>query len=215
MGNPKYRNGFDFTLQPTALDLPLKWKEPRKIFVNSMSDLFHEMMPDDYLDECFDVMKRADWHVYQILTKRPERMVRFAKRYGKMPENVWMGTSVELSMYNYRIDLLRQVDAQVRFVSFEPLLGPIGKVNLRGIAWAIVGGESGSGHRPIHIEWVRELRDRCTRQQVAFFFKQWGGATPKSGGRKLDGRFWNEYPRYVPKFSGKPVVVPLRMRNRE
>ena len=215
MGNPKYRNGFDFTLQPTALDLPLKWKEPRKIFVNSMSDMFHEMMPDDYLDECFDVMKRADWHVYQILTKRPERMVRFAKRYGKMPENAWMGTSVELSMYKYRIDLLRQVDAQVRFVSFEPLLGPIGKVNLRGIAWAIVGGESGPGHRPIHIEWVRELRDRCTRQQVAFFFKQWGGATPKSGGRKLDGRFWNEYPRYVPKFSGRPVVVPLRMRSRE
>jgi protein gp37 len=142
-------------------------------------------------------------------------MVRFAKRYGKMPENAWMGTSVELSMYKYRIDLLRQVDAQVRFVSFEPLLGPIGKVNLRGIAWAIVGGESGPGHRPIHIEWVRELRDRCTRQQVAFFFKQWGGATPKSGGRKLDGRFWNEYPRYVPKFSGRPVVVPLRMRSRE
>jgi protein gp37 len=215
MGNPKYRNGFDFTLQPTALDLPLKWKEPRKIFVNSMSDMFHEMMPDDYLDECFDVMKMADWHVYQILTKRPERMVRFAKRYGKMPENVWMGTSVELSMYKYRIDLLRQVDAQVRFVSFEPLLGSIGKVNLRGIAWAIVGGESGPGHRPIQIEWVRELRDRCRKQKVAFFFKQWGGATPKSGGRKLDGRFWNEYPRYVPRFSGKPVVVPLRMRSRE
>jgi len=215
MGTPKYRNGFDFTLQPTALDLPLKWKEPRKIFVNSMSDMFHEMMPDDYLDECFDVMKMADWHVYQILTKRPERMVRFAKRYGKMPENVWMGTSVELSMYKYRIDLLRQVDAQVRFVSFEPLLGSIGKVNLRGIAWAIVGGESGPGHRPIQIEWVRELRDRCRKQKVAFFFKQWGGATPKSGGRKLDGRFWNEYPRYVPRFSGKPVVVPLRMRSRE
>jgi protein gp37 len=173
------------------------------------------MMPDDYLDECFDVMKMADWHVYQILTKRPERMVRFAKRYGKMPENVWMGTSVELSMYKYRIDLLRQVDAQVRFVSFEPLLGSIGKVNLRGIAWAIVGGESGPGHRPIQIEWVRELRDRCRKQKVAFFFKQWGGATPKSGGRKLDGRFWNEYPRYVPRFSGKPVVVPLRMRSRE
>lgn len=210
MGNPKYKNGFDFTLQPYALDLPLRWKEPRKIFVNSMSDLFHELMPDEYLDMCFDVMEEADWHIFQILTKRPERMARFAKRYGKIPDHIWMGTSVELALYKDRIDLLRQVNARIRFISFEPLLGPIGKVNLRGISWAIVGGESGPNHRPIQRDWVRELRGQCVAQRVAFFFKQWGGITPKSGGRRLDGRFWNEYPDYVPRYSGKPVTVLAR-----
>jgi protein gp37 len=207
MGNPKYKNGFDFTLQPSALDLPLRWKEPRKIFVNSMSDLFHELMPDEYLERCFEVMEEANWHIYQILTKRPERMARFAKQYGKIPDHIWVGTSVELALYKTSIDVLRHVKARIRFVSFEPLLGPIGKVNLRGISWAIVGGESGPNHRPIQPSWVRELRDQCVSQGVAFFFKQWGGLTPRSGGRRLDGRFWNEYPVFVPRFSGKPVTV--------
>ena len=207
MGNPKYANGFDFTLQPAALELPLRWKEPRKIFVNSMSDLFHEWMPDEYLSRCFDVMEEANWHVYQILTKRPERMARFAKQYGKIPDHVWMGTSVELAMYKSRIDLLREVDSRIRFISFEPLLGPIGKVNLNGIAWAITGGESGPRHRPIQANWVRDLRNQCVSQGVAFFFKQWGGITPKSGGREIDGRFWNEYPVFVPQYSGKPVTI--------
>jgi protein gp37 len=212
MGNPKYANGFDFTLHPDALELPLSWKEPRKVFVNSMSDLFHELMPDDYLFRCFEVMEEADWHVYQVLTKRPERMRRFAKRFGKIPNHIWMGTSVELAMYKWRIDTLRQVDVKIRFISFEPLLGSIGKVNLKGVAWAITGGESGPHHRPIEKDWVRELRAQCIRQRVAFFFKQWGGVTAKSGGRTLDGRLWNEYPEFVPRFTGKPAVVPLRVR---
>jgi len=213
MGNPKYQRGFDFTLQPAALDLPLKWSEPRKIFVNSMSDLFHEEMSDEYLDQCFEVMERGDWHIYQILTKRPERLLRYSKRYGRFPAHIWVGTSVEMALYKLRIDLLRQVDATVRFISFEPLVGKVGKVNFRGISWAIVGGESGPNHRPVKIEWIRELRDQCTKQRVAFFFKQWGGHTPKSGGRILDGRVWNEYPAFVPKHSGRPAVVPVRLRS--
>jgi len=194
MGNPKYRNGFNFTLHPEAMELPLKWRDPKKIFVNSMSDLFHESMPADYLKRCFDVMIRADWHVYQILTKRPERMLVFSRSYGSIPDHVWLGTSVELAMYKSRIDTLREVPVKVRFVSFEPLLGPLGKLDLRGIAWAIAGGESGPNHRPIKPEWVREIREQCHQQGAAFFFKQWGGKTAKSGGRTLDGKEWNEYP---------------------
>ena len=213
MGNPKYQRGFDFTLQPAALDLPLKWSEPRKIFVNSMSDLFHEEISDEYLDQCFDVMEKADWHVYQILTKRPERLLRYSKRRGRLPAHVWVGTSVEMALYKSRIDLLRQIDATIRFISFEPLVGRVGKVNFRGISWAIVGGESGPNHRPVKIEWIRELREQCVKNNVAFFFKQWGGHTPKSGGRTLDGRYWNEYPAYVPKHSGRPAVVPVRLRS--
>jgi protein gp37 len=213
MGNPKYQRGFDFTLQPAALDLPLRWNEPRKIFVNSMSDLFHEEMPDEYLDQCFDVMEEADWHTYQILTKRPERLVRYAKRHGRFPSHIWLGTSVEMALYKTRIDLLRQVDVPVRFISFEPLIGAIGKVNLKGVSWAIAGGESGPNHRIIKADWVRQIRDQCLKQRVAFFFKQWGGHTPKSGGRLLDGREWNEYPALVPKFSGRPVVIRQHLRS--
>lgn len=207
MGNPKYKNGFRFTLQPSALELPLAWKEPRKIFVNSMSDLFHERMPYSYLVKCFDIMKRANWHIYQILTKRPERMQEFVEAYGDIPDHVWLGTSVEMSLYKKRIDVLRNIDVKIRFISFEPLLGPIGKVNLSGISWVIVGGESGPNHRPIEKDWVRELRDTCKDQKVAFFFKQWGGFTPKAGGRTLDGRTWDEYPTIVPNSSQKPVQV--------
>ncbi len=211
MGNPKYKQGFQFTIHKKALELPLKWKKPRKIFVNSMSDLFHESMPEDFLKECFDVMERADWHVYQILTKRPHRMLSFAKDYGDVPDHIWLGTSVELSMYKSRIEILKQVPAQVRFVSFEPLLGPIGEVDLGGISWAIVGGESGPYHRLIKAEWIRELRKQCKRQRVAFFFKQWGGRTAKSGGRILDGKEWNEYPEGMKYSLELPLVSQVKL----
>lgn len=194
MGNPKYRQGFGFTLHKDAIDLPLKWKRPRKIFVNSMSDLFHETMPEDFLKACFDTMEEADWHVYQILTKRPQRMLEFVKDYGKIPDHVWLGTSVELEMYKPRIHVLKQTPVKVRFISFEPLLGPLGGLDLDSISWAIVGGESGPNHRPVRREWIVEIRKQCKKQGVAFFFKQWGGRTPKSGGRILDGKEWNEYP---------------------
>lgn len=203
MGNPKYKNGFKFTVHPDALDLPLKWTEPRKIFVNSMSDLFHESMPEYYLDMCFSVMKMADWHIYQILTKRPERMLAYTQKHGDVPPHIWLGTSVEMSLYKRRIDILRKVPAKTRFISFEPLIGPVGSINLSGISWAIVGGESGPHHRPIQSEWVREIRKQCKRQKVAFFFKQWGGITHNAGGRLLDGREWNEYPVLT-----KPLSVP-------
>lgn len=203
MGNPKYTKGFKFTLHEDALDVPLKWKEPRKIFVNSMSDMFHERMPDDFVEKCFEIMKKADWHVYQILTKRPERMLEFAGKYGKIPDHIWLGTSVELDLYKSRIETLRKVPCKIRFVSFEPLLGDLGKLDLRGISWAIVGGESGPKHRPIEAKWVREIRKQCKEQRVAFFFKQWGGIRPKSGGRILDGKEWNEYPTIL----GRKIAV--------
>lgn len=195
MGNPKYKNGFKFTLHEDALEVPLKWRAPRKIFVNSMSDLFHESMPETFLKDCFDVMLKADWHIYQILTKRPDRMLRFVRNYGEIPDHIWLGTSVELDIYASRIDILRQVPCRTRFVSFEPLLGSVGNVDLEGIAWAIVGGESGPNYRAIQKGWVREIRKQCKEQGVAFFFKQWGGVRPKSGGRMLDGKEWDEYPR--------------------
>lgn len=213
MGNPKYEKGFEFALQPSALDLPLRWKEPRKIFVNSMSDLFHESMPEYYLKRCFEVMEEANHHIYQILTKRPERMLEFATNYGRIPAHIWLGTSCEMGLYKARIDSLRKIDVKIRFVSFEPLIGPVGKVNFSGISWAIVGGESGPKHRPIRIEWARDLRDQCIANGVAFFFKQWGGPTPKSGGRLLDGQTWDQYPDYVPSYSGKTVkVVPATLK---
>ncbi len=204
MGNPKYQRGFRFITHPDAVNLPLTWRSPRKIFVNSMSDLFHESMPENFLEKCFNVMKEADWHVYQILTKRPVRMLSFAKSHQPIPDHIWLGTSVELGMYKNRIDLLRKVPVSVRFVSFEPLLGPIGVADLGGIAWAIVGGESGPNHRPIREEWVQDIKRQCEQQGVAFFFKQWGGRTAKSGGRMLDGREWNEYPR-----SNDSLELPL------
>jgi len=207
MGNPKYRSGFRFTLHKDALELPLKWKRSRKIFVNSMSDLFHESMPEAFLVKCFHVMEKADWHVYQILTKRPHRMLSFAKDYGAIPNHIWLGTSVELGMYKSRIELLKQVPVKTKFISFEPLLGPIGEVDLSGISWAIVGGESGPNHRPIEVGWVREIRKMCKQQGVAFFFKQWGGPTAKSGGRTLDGREWNEYPDHGFKLPDLPLAM--------
>jgi len=193
MGNPRYRDGFRVTPHPDQLDLPLRWRRPKRIFVNSMSDLFHEGVPDDFIAEAFDVMRRAGWHTFQILTKRAQRLKNLAPKL-EWPPNVWQGVSVETSRYASRIDCLRQVPAAVRFLSLEPLLGPLSDLPLEGIAWAIAGGESGPHYRRVKPEWIRDIRNQCARADVPFFFKQWGGRTPKSGGRLLDGREWNQMP---------------------
>ena len=194
MGSPKYKNGFDFTLHPSLTQLPLSWRKPSTIFVSSMSDFFHEKMPYDFFEECMNTMEKTPQHIYQILTKRPERMLEFSQRYGKVPDHVWLGTSVELAAYKPRIDVLRKVDCKVRFLSCEPLLGPLGQINLEGISQVIVGGESGPNFRPMQADWAREIRDQCIQKKVAFSFKQWAGTSPKSAGRELDGRIWDEYP---------------------
>lgn len=189
-----FETGFDLTLRPAKLDLPLRWRRPRRIFVNSMSDLFHEEIPEDYIRRVFEVMVEADWHIFQILTKRPKRMAELAPRL-PWPPHIWAGTSVELDRYTWRSNFyLRQVPSAVRFVSAEPLLGPLPSLELDHLHWVITGGESGPGHRPCRVEWVRELRDRCVAAGVAFFHKQWGGRTARSGGRVLDGRTWDELP---------------------
>jgi protein gp37 len=197
MGNPRYSNAFTITLHPDQLDLPLHWWRPRRIFVNSMSDLFHEAIPEAYIAQVFQVMVRADWHVFQVLTKRADRLAEAAPRL-QWPPHVWMGVSVENAAYASRIAALRRVPALVRFISFEPLLGEVGDLSLEGISWAIVGGESGPGNRPMRAEWARQIRDRCLAAGVPFFFKQWGGSTPKAGGRALDGRTWNGMPKVRP-----------------
>lgn len=201
MGMKKYANGFEFAMHPQDLEIPYKWADPRMIFVNSMSDLFHEKMPTDFLLKVFGVMHGANWHTYQILTKRPERMLTFTKEYvrrhGPIGEHIWLGASVESYPFIKRIETLRQVPVKVRFISFEPLLDTAlenGRLDLTGISWAIVGGESGQNYRPVKPEWVREIRDKCLEQKVAFFFKQWGGLRPKSGGKILDGVTWTDYP---------------------
>lgn len=193
MGNPRYRNGFEVTLHPDQLTLPLRWKGPRKIFVNSMSDLFHEAIPDDFIKQVFDVMAKADWHVFQILTKRAKRLEALAAQL-PWPENIWQGVSVESEEYTWRIRHLQEVPAAVRFISVEPLLGPISRLPLKGINWVIVGGESGPRFRVAQPIWVRSIRDQCLRTKVPFFFKQWGGFTSKAGGRQLDGRLWSQLP---------------------
>ncbi len=193
MGNPRYRNGFEVTLHPDQLTLPLRWKGPRKIFVNSMSDLFHEAIPDDFIKQVFDVMAKADWHVFQILTKRAERLEALAAQL-PWPENIWQGVSVESEEYTWRIHHLQEVPAAVRFISVEPLLGPISRLPLKGINWVIVGGESGPRFRVAQPIWIRSIRDQCLRTKVPFFFKQWGGFTSKAGGRQLDGRLWSQLP---------------------
>jgi protein gp37 len=195
-GHP-YEHGFDLRLWPERLKQPARWKKPRMIFVNSMSDLFQKEIPRSFVDQVFDAMETADWHVYQVLTKRSSLMRNYVRsRYdgGQVPMHIWLGVSVEDAAHTSRIDHLKQINSPARFISFEPLLGPIGNVDLRGIAWAIVGGESGPGARPMEGDWARELRDVCERDAVAFFFKQWGGARPKSGGRELDGAEWNGFP---------------------
>jgi protein gp37 len=193
MGQANYRNGFKVTLQPQMLELPLHWKSPKRIFVNSMSDLFHESVPTEYINQVFDVMGRADWHQYQVLTKRSERVLELSKKLKWAPQ-IWMGVSVENEEYTNRIDDLRRCAAHVKFLSLEPLLGPLQKLNLKGIDWAIVGGESGPGARPIDPQWVTGIRDQCVKAGVPFFFKQWGGVQKKRTGRMLEGRTWDEMP---------------------
>lgn len=194
MGQEKYRNGFQLTLHPEALDEPLRWKKPQMIFVNSMSDLFHEEVPEAFIDKVFKVMRQAHWHTFQVLTKRAERLQRIDPRID-WPANVWMGVSVETQDYTYRIDLLRHTHAHIKFLSLEPLLGPLPSLNLKGIDWVIVGGESGPKARPLKYEWVTNIRDQCVESGIPFFFKQWGGTNKKKTGRLLDGRIWDEWPQ--------------------
>jgi len=181
-------------LHPERLNHPLRWRRPRHVFVNSMSDLFHESIPDSFIFKVFEVVCGADWHVFQILTKRAERLKGIALRL-PWPGHLWQGVSVEDCRQTWRVNSLQQVPAAVRFISVEPILGPIPDLPLAGIHWVIVGGESGPGHRPVDPAWVREIHDQCTDAGIPFFFKQWGGRTPKSGGRLLDGRLWNQMPK--------------------
>ncbi|MGI8687244.1 MAG: DUF5131 family protein [Thermomicrobiales bacterium] len=193
-GHP-YEQGFDLKLWPNRLEIPLQWKKPRRIFVNSMSDLFHKDVSDEYIRRVFNVMIKADWHNFQILTKRSPRLAHLAPSLPWAP-HMWIGVSIEQNSLVWRADHLRKVPAHVRFISAEPLLGPLPNLNLDGIHWLITGGESGAGHRPCNPDWVRDLRDRCVGSDVAFFHKQWGGRTPKVGGRLLDGRTWDEFPTF-------------------
>ncbi len=196
-GHP-FETGFDLKLRPERLKQPLGWRQPRRIFVNSMSDLFHKEIPRALIDAVFDTMEAATWHTFQVLTKRSSLMTRYLRgRYGagKAPSHIWLGVSVEDSKNTVRLNHLRSAAASTKFVSFEPLLGPVGKIDLRGIDWAIVGGESGPHARPMLEEWATEIRDQCRSAKVAFFFKQWGGVRPKSGGRLLQGREWSQYPK--------------------
>jgi protein gp37 len=193
MGKENYANGFKLTIHENALEKPLEWKKPQMIFVNSMSDLFHKDVPFQFVEKVFDVMKRAHWHQFQVLTKRAERAAELSP-YLEWADNIWMGVSVENEKYKFRIDCLRETDAKIKFLSLEPLIGPLGKLDLKKINWVIVGGESGPGARPIMQEWVTDIRDQCLRARVPFFFKQWGGVQKKRAGRTLEGRTWDEMP---------------------
>jgi protein gp37 len=193
MGNLRYRNGFAVTLHPDLLELPLSWKKPSLIFVNSMSDLFHEKVPEEFIQEVFRTMERAHWHIFQVLTKRPERLVEVASKL-PWPPNVWMGVSVETARYYSRIHYLQRVPAHIRFLSCEPLLGPLENLPLQGIHWVIVGGESGPGARPLEKEWVLSIKEQCQRAGIPFFFKQWGGVQKWRNGRMLDGHEYNDMP---------------------
>ena len=192
-GMVKYRNGFAVTTHPDTLEIPLRWRKPRTIFVNSMSDLFHSQIPDQFIRDVFAVMEQAHWHRYQVLTKRPERVAALNPLL-PWPAQIWLGVSVESARYTHRIDLLRQTGAAVKFLSLEPLLAPLPALNLDGIDWVIVGGESGPGARPMQADWARDIRDQCAAAGVPFHFKQWGGVFKKRNGRELDGETWDEMP---------------------
>ena len=193
IGQAKYKNGFKVTLHEDLLSLPLSWKKPRLIFVNSMSDLFHKAVPLDFIREIFAVMEIAPWHIFQLLTKRSERMASLAARL-PWPENVWMGVTSESAKFTYRMSHLQQVPAAVRFVSMEPLLGPMGDFPTEGIDWVIVGGESGPSARPMEKSWVIQIRNRCMQNGIPFFFKQWGGFNRKETGCLLEGKYYHEMP---------------------
>ncbi len=194
MGQPNYANGFKVTLHPHTLPAPLKWAKPQMVFVNSMSDLFHDEVPEDFIIKVFQVMRTAGQHRFQVLTKRAERLAGLAPRL-PWAANIWQGVTVENADYAYRIDQLRRVKASVKFLSLEPLLGPMPRLKLKGIDWVIVGGESGPGARPMAEEWALDLRDQCLAARVPFFFKQWGGTNKKKAGRELAGRLWNQMPQ--------------------
>jgi protein gp37 len=210
-----FKNGFDLTLHEERLAEPLKWRTPSRIFVNSMSDLFHEDVPLDFIKKVFQVIHQTPQHIYQILTKRPERLLELSPHL-EFHQNIWLGVSVENQNYVNRVELLRQVPANVRFLSCEPLLGEL-KLDLTDIHWVIVGGESGQKHRPMKIEWVEDIRNQCQAAKVAFFFKQVGGRTSKAGGRLLDGRIWDEMPdswkQHQKKWGKTPVRVSTKKDN--
>jgi len=193
MGQPNYVNGFEVTLHEQALDLPLRWKKPQMIFVNSMSDLFHEQVPFDFIRRVFAVMEEASWHRFQVLTKRSARLAELTPVL-PWPENVWMGVTVESEEFAFRMDHLRTVPSAVRFLSLEPLLGAVPEMDLTGVHWVIAGGESGPGARPVKAAWVRDVMRQCRAAEVPFFFKQWGGQNKKKAGRVLDGRLHDEMP---------------------
>jgi len=200
MGQEKYKKGFQYIEHPSDVGLPLTWKKPKKIFVNSMSDLFHEKSIFEFTGRCFATMIQADQHDYQILTKRPKRMAEFSELFfeyfgHKIPNHMWMGTSIESHDYVSRINDLRKVKCHTRFISFEPLITSVGKLNLRGIDWAIIGGESGHHYRSVSKEWIMEIIEQCAKQGVPVFFKQWGGFRPKSGGRTINQKEYSEYPK--------------------
>ncbi len=206
MGNRRYANGFQVTLHDDLVGLPLRWLQPRMVFVNSMGDLFHDDVPEEFVQRAFETMRQAHWHTFQILTKRSSRLAELAPRLGWAP-NIWMGVTVESAEYAARLDALRTVDARVRFVSLEPLLGPVHELDLTGLHWVIVGGESGPGARPMRREWVEDVRELCWKAGVHFFFKQWGGPRKKAAGRQLDGRTWDEMPALTSSRSPRLVAV--------
>jgi protein gp37 len=197
MGQPNYKEGFKVAIHENTLDKPLRMKKPQMIFVNSMSDLFHKNVPTKFILKVFDIMNRAHWHTFQILTKRSDRLSKLNSKIEWSP-NIWMGVSVETERFVYRIDHLRNIDASINFLSVEPLLSPIKNLNLRGIDWVIVGGESGPHARPMKAEWVLDIRDQCLDVDVPFFFKQWGGVFKKRNGRILEGRTWDQLPFTAP-----------------
>jgi protein gp37 len=207
-GHP-FENGFDLQLRSERLDQPFKWRQPKMIFVNSMSDLFHKNIPRSYIDSVFSTMERADWHVFQLLTKRSSLMRNYVNdRYGtsRAPEHIWLGVSIEDSLRRSRITHLQQTAASIRFLSIEPLIGDPGEMDLTGISWVILGGESGPRARPMRQEWALSVRDQCVKQAVPFFFKQWGGLRPKVGGRLLQGREWSQFP-HLSAGSASPDVM--------
>lgn len=194
MGQKKYRNVFQVTCHEYVLDEPLSWKKPCMIFANSMTDLFHEEVPEDFIEKVFETMNKADWHTFQFLTKRPDRLVELSSKL-RWTSNIWAGVTVENADYLSRIELLREVPARIKFVSFEPLLGSVGDANLTGVDWVIVGGESGPGARPMAEEWVIEIQAMCAKASIPFFFKQWGGVRKKENGDLLRGQICQEYPK--------------------
>lgn len=207
MGQPNYKNGFQISLHPHTIEYPLKWKKSKLIFVNSMSDLFHEDIPEEFIIKIFDVMKRAHWHTFQILTKRSLRLAEIAKRLF-WPPNIWMGVSIENSDYKYRIEHLLQTPSKVKFLSLEPLLGPLGPTSFNGIDWVIVGGESGPNARKMEKEWVIDIHEQCKTQSIPFFFKQWGGKNKKKSGRLLEGRTWDSLPKQPFEDEKKSFLFP-------